>query len=323
MTTSKTNAIAPSADVTPDLVAQKSGTYGLVAEMKRTLPTGESKWEQTIRQLRKYDDTLVGWWSSDGSLPMTDTTILVHYSRSRAFVTYIQEYIKTNPEALSDRTSVIEVIRSVERAHYFSFRLEHGKISDPDLAARLTNSVQIPIQKVLVSFPNIKYYDGEPPLPLLLADLWTDFLALRAADVAYDDNLKARAIDVDVLALANEMQKAYGSRALELDERSVEFPKIATIRTALEALVRVKLALRSGEGRYRVLYKKFRKQDDVLLKFGELLGTATNVAQVESPSPPQALLFPLPDDATAPPIATQATHNGEPNPKRRTRSKKL
>jgi hypothetical protein len=103
--------------------------------------------------------------------------------------------------------------------------------------------------------------------------LWIDYLAPLAADVAYDENLKAFPVDVGAAAIADELQRAYGSQLLERDDRSVEFPSARVVRKALEALVTIKLAmaLPTGTAKYRVLYRQFN--DDILLRFASMLNT--------------------------------------------------
>src|SRR5688500_1776632 len=51
MTTSGQNVVAPSTTITPDIVAQKSESYGVVAEVKRSLPADRTKWSAHIGQL--------------------------------------------------------------------------------------------------------------------------------------------------------------------------------------------------------------------------------------------------------------------------------
>ena len=48
MTTSADNSISPSSDITPDLVAQKSQEYGIVAEAKKTLDQNQSNWNTRL-----------------------------------------------------------------------------------------------------------------------------------------------------------------------------------------------------------------------------------------------------------------------------------
>ncbi|MEA2414839.1 MAG: hypothetical protein QOI58_1496 [Thermoanaerobaculia bacterium] len=273
MTTSKANLVTPSGTVTPDIVAQKSDSYGVVAEVKRSLPSDRTKWSAHIGQIRKYDDDLTGWWTSDGRMAISDTTLLLHQTRSRAFVNVLDDERKKNAEAVGPHTSVVEFNRSDERQVNYFFRLEWGDVRDADLSGRLREGVAVPIDKVIRTFANVKFYDADPPLHSLLALLWIDYFGPLVAAVAYDENLKAFPIDVSSAAIADELQRAYGSQLLEKDERSVEFPSAKVIRRALDALVTMKLAmpLPTGTSEYRVLYRQFN--DDILLRFASMLKT--------------------------------------------------
>ncbi|HEX3071469.1 MAG TPA: hypothetical protein VHX14_23085 [Thermoanaerobaculia bacterium] len=308
MTTSKANVVTSSGTVTPDIVAQKSESYGVVAEVKRSLPSDRTKWAAHVGQIRKYDDDLTGWWTSDARMATSDTTLLLHQTRSRAFISVLDDEGKKNAEAVGPHTSVVEFNRSDERQVSYFFRLEWGDVRDADLSGRLKEGVAVPIDKVIRTFANVKFYDADPPLPSLLALLWIDYFAPLAAAVAYDENLKAFPIDVGATAIADELQRAYGSRLLERDERSVEFPGTKVVRNALNALVTIKLAmpLPTGTAQYRVLYRQFN--DDILLRFASMLKTsAEKVTEQQATLPfnePQAAI-------TAPAVTT--------SPKRKSR----
>ena len=180
---------------------------------------------------------------------------------------------------------MIEFNRSEERQVYYFFRLEFGAIQDHELAQRLKEGVAVPLEKVILSFPNVKFYDADPPIHSLLALLWIDYFTPLAAETEYDQNLKAFPINVSAAAIADELQRAYGSQLLEQDDRSVQFPTVKIVRKALEALVTIKLAmaLPNKTGEYRVLYRQFN--DDVLLRFASMLKTPAEKvdAQVELP----------------------------------------
>jgi len=285
MTTSEANVVTPSGTVTPDIVAQKSDSYGVVAEVKRSLPSDRTKWSSHVGQIRKYDDDLTGWWTSDRRMAISDTTLLLHQTRSRAFVNVLDDERKQNAEVVGPHTSVVEFNRSDERQVNYFFRLEWGDVRDADLSGRLREGVAVPIDKVIRTFANVKFYDADPPLHSLLAFLWIDYFGPLVAAVAYDENLKAFPIDVSSAAIADELQRAYGSQLLEKDERSVEFPSAKVIRRALDALVTMKLAmsLPAGTSEYRVLYRQFN--DDVLLRFASMLKTPAESVTAQTTLP--------------------------------------
>lgn len=315
MTTSKANSVKPSSDVTPDVVAQKSATYGIVAEVKRSLPADRSKWPAHVLQLRKYDDDLTGWWTKTKRIAASDTALLLHQSRSRAFISVLENERKKDTNAVGPGTSVIEFNRSEERQVYYFFRLEFGDIRDTELAERLKEGVAVPIEKVIRSFANVKFYDADPPIHSLLALLWIDYFTPLAAETEYDQNLKAFPIHVSAAAIADELQRAYGSRLLEQDERSVQFPTVKVVRKALDALVTIKLAmaLPNVTGEYRVLYRQFN--DDVLLRFASMLKTPAEKVEAQAE-------LPFEEAPSVPPVPRKPSKTRSKKPASRPRSPK-
>jgi hypothetical protein len=67
--------------------------------------------------------------------------------------------------------------------NYF-FRLEWGDVRDVDLSGRLREGVAVPIDKVIRTFANVKFYDADPPLHSLLAPWWIDYFGPLVAAVA-------------------------------------------------------------------------------------------------------------------------------------------
>jgi len=137
-------------------------------------------------------------------------------------------------------------------------------------------------------------------MPFLLKELWTDLFHAASTDVRFDEKLRAFPIAVKVSQITSELQQAYGSRRLEHDERSAEFPKQSWIREALETLVSVRLAIPgSDRDSYTVLFRRY--SEDLLEKFAELLQNQQEPAEVKGQLPlPLALLPDSVGDSTSP-----------------------
>lgn len=320
MTTSKANAVKPSSEVTPDIVAQKSEAYGVVAEVKRSLPSDRTKWQSHVSQVRKYDDDLAGWWTDDERIGDADTALLLHQSRSRAFIAVLEEERAKDAKAVGARTSVIEFNRSDERQVNYFFRLEWGEIRDAELSDRLKEGVPVPIDKVIRTFANVKFYDADPPIPSLLSLLWIDYFTPLAADTEYDQNLKAYPINVSAAVIADELQRAYGSQLLERDDRSVPFPRVNVVKRALDALVTMKLAMPvpNTTGEYRVLYRQFK--EDVLQRFASMLKTPAEKVTTQTELPfaeaPSTLPAPAPQEQAPAKSAKPAKKGAEKGAKK-------
>jgi hypothetical protein len=270
MGTSAKNRIAPSNTVTPDLVAQKSESYGITAEVKKSLPLDQDRWHRPVKQLAKYDDELIGWWTPDETMPCADTVLLLHHSRSRPFCRFLEQLQSEDPDSVGKNTTVVEFIDSREARSYYSFRLESGSIRDEELLPRLRDGVQVPLDKVVQTFPSVRFYDSQPPVAYLLTPLWMDVFPAMVDGDHYDEGLRAFKLDASVQEVTAELQKAYGSANLSQDTRSVEFPRVAWVRDAFEKLVEFKMALPPSDGSdvYQILFKTPKK--DILQRFIEL-----------------------------------------------------
>lgn len=248
-------------DVTPDLVAQRSATYGVVAEAKKSLGMDQTHWIKCIEQAAKYRQPLTGWFTPSASIDSHDSVVLIHQSRSRALAQYVDRLV-AEKKIVEPDIALVEFNQTEETASYYFFRLERGAISDVELNKSLELGKQVPLAGVLKSFPNVRYYDAPAPVPLLLSHLWTDFFPILAAEAEWDEKSRSRRVRVSVAKVTEELQLAYGSTALHQDDRSVRFPKPTWVREALERLVKFKLAKRVDEANndeYDVYHRNLKK----------------------------------------------------------------
>ncbi|MFC1620171.1 hypothetical protein ACFL45_09520 [Candidatus Neomarinimicrobiota bacterium] len=290
MLTSEKNIVNPSADITPDLVAQKSSDYGIIAEAKKSLSKDQENWLHDLTQLRKYDDDLVGWWTGDEKITTADTILLVHISRSRQFARFFSDS-QTDEIKVGPNTSIVEFSRADESTTFFFFRLEEGNISDKDLAPGLEDGIPVPLDKVLESFGTITYYDREPPIVFLVKELWLMVFPEMASGGEFDEAVKSVRFEASVSKVTKELQNAWGSGALFRDSRSREFPKIDWVRNAFNWLVDHQLAFppTANNDSYTVLYKTIK--GDVQERFIRLEVTAKKKAIPAQALKAQATLF--------------------------------
>lgn len=268
MNTSPNNLKTPSSEITPDLVAQKSKKYGIVAEAKKSLDKDQSNWTQHAERLRKYDDDLGGWWTEDEKIKNFNAVMLIHQSRGRLFRDFLENCKSADPNSVGQNTCVVEFNESPELDPFYFFRLEFGDIQDTELNKNLYEGTQVPLESVKMSFTNTKYYDAEPPMVNLLTDMWTDSFPSRLDEAESDEQRRSKIIRVTISEVTEELQKGYGSQALYMDDRSGEFPRQKWIRKAFDRLISYGLAnYDEATDEYAIFFKPF--SGDVRIRFAE------------------------------------------------------
>ena len=258
MKSSKDNLISPDCVLTPDIVIQRQKDLGYVVEVKKSLPMDKREWEEVSDQIIKYDDELIGWWDSKNEkISFPCIVLLIHISRSRDFTDFFLEYLKTKNIHLKNCFSIIEFTRADERIHYYLLRKQFGEIQDTEINNRLYSGISVPIEKVVVSYGNQKFYDSEPPcVEYTMAILWQDiFNSMRGQ--SFDKKMKAYPIDVSIHSLTDEIQKLYGAKSSS--SRDVEFPTISWIKRAMDTFVNMNHAEKFDDDKYRVYFKLLRE----------------------------------------------------------------
>lgn len=258
MTTSENNLIIKSVEVTPDIVIQRSPSLGYVVEIKRSLPKDTREWKNVVEQIIKYDDNLIGWWNlEDESITNQCVVLLIHHARSRNFVDFFADYIKTNNIQPHNDVSIVEFQRSDEGVQFYFLRKEYGKIKSEEIDQKLYSGIQIPIEKVIVTYGNQQFNDCEPPfVEYTMSILWQQiFNSIKGPKI--DPKLKSYPIDINVNLLTEELQKINGS--MGNSHREVKFPHIGWIRAAMDAFVDLEYAIKTDDDNYRVYFKYIRE----------------------------------------------------------------
>lgn len=271
MTTSASNVISPNQDITPDTVIQILDDLGFIVEAKISLPADENHWGGILNQIKKYDDDLTGWWKQDEHINNHNVILLLHMSRSVSFKKYRDVLIENGDYESSDSVWGIEFVLSRQRQEYILFRTcwEANNMYNCNLSNRLEIGVNLPIEAVKFSYGNIKFYDSKPEPEYLLSIIWQDILTPWKREVEFNKQLNCYLIETDIQTITNELQKSYGSIALQRscnidrnDEREIEYPKGSWVKEALEILIKLGFASKDSEDNYTIFFRELRLRRD-------------------------------------------------------------
>ncbi|MBE0410774.1 MAG: hypothetical protein IBX69_13705 [Anaerolineales bacterium] len=254
MDTSPNNRIMPDHYVTPDIVIQRTQNLGYVVEAKKSLPVNQDYWQKTVFQLLKYDDDLLGWWTNDELMETTCLILLLHQPRSFDFRKYLEDYLDKESIEFKNKCSIVEFNRSSEVKEFIFLRKYWGSICDESISSGLESGKDVPVEKVLVSYGEKKFYDSEPIIEYIMVILWQDLFTDMKTGVEYNEAHKAWLLNINIDDLTVELQKLFGSESNEY--REIKYPKTSWVRKAMDAFVKIKLAKKANNGKdYKVLFK--------------------------------------------------------------------
>lgn len=267
MSTSPKNKILPNSQITPDVVIQLAKNLGYSVEAKYSMPKDPSHWEDDIKQLLKYDDTLQGWWTKDEYIPDHCTVMLIEQGRVVKFVEHLKKWINKNKLSFGKTTSIVRFSKSDNAKPYYYLQSDWGNILDKDLSNRLKYGEKIPIEKVVATYGTKKFYDTEPPaVEFTMSIIWQDILTQEAPNSKYDKKFGGIPLYVNLDNLTSEIQKLYGQESNSA--RDVEFPRKDWIQSAMEEFINIGLARRLYNNPngydYLVIFKQIKKE---LLEF--------------------------------------------------------
>lgn len=266
MDTSSANTISPNNIITPDLVVQKQKHFRVVGEVKHSW-AAVGDWDENLRQMVKYDDDLVGWWSSSERAPDGhDLALLVHSSQAVKVSDFIDEKLKKKELSFGRNLAVVGYQRIEQVQQFIQLRREHGNFRDKTFDKRLREVVSVGVDKIV--WRDKRFYDYPPPMAYLLQMLWDDVF-----DSLADNSPKVLGrpyveTAVTVENLTSQLQLFYGFTGD--GKRNPGIPKSQWTREALELLIRMKLAHKDEDkDRYVIHYRRLR--GDKLERFGKLI----------------------------------------------------
>ena len=286
MTTSQQNAVTPNVEVTPDCVIQTDLRNGLIAETKLSLPRDDSNWDEDIQQLVKYDDDLIGWWTTDEKIELHDIVALIPLSRAVQFADKIEKAIADGELSFERNLAIVGFFKQSSVREFITLKREWGKLSDAGLDRRLRLSRLIRMDHLIFGYRDRKFIDHKPPMAYLLQIIWDYLFSRYASDANRDEANKWILIETTVGQVTKDLQEFYGYKSA--GTRSPEIPRYSWVREALDALVKFKIADRGAkQDAYRVKYK--RSNRDTLKKFGRLVAKLQTVRSSQSASSELAL----------------------------------
>jgi len=269
MKTSSNNKVSPDTQITPDFVVQES-MYGVIGEITYSLAPAETGWLEKLKQLRKYDDDLLGWWTPTEKLPSHDIACLVQFSRMVLVSDILAKHRRKRKSDLKfERNLAIVGFNRSSGAtqEYMSLIKNSGELSDKTISERLRKSVQVPLERLVIEYHDKKFVDFEPPMAYLLQILWENLFTSYMDEFPYDEARKYTPIRITVDRVTDDLQKAYGFSST--GPRSPEVPKKSWIRKALDHLVVFGFATKTDD-EYTIKYRRIRRGDPIT-RFGKLI----------------------------------------------------
>ena len=255
--------------VTPDLGVLLPDGNGVLGEVKRSFPLDTKFWLDDFKQLMAYDDDLSGWPNASQKVSAHDIVLLLHQSRAVKVNKYLAEELDKKEIQFARPFSIVEFNRSSQGKEYFFFRNVSGNVSDINLAARLEEGINVPMEIYLVQYSTIKLYDSTPPLPYLLELIWTHVVAVKVTSTpGYKIPAKKQKvkIDLDLDEISERLEKNFSFHGLQKGHADTRQPRVlkdTAIQQACAALVKFGDAVWTDNTKTK-LTVSFVKRDDVL-----------------------------------------------------------
>jgi hypothetical protein len=227
----------------------------------------EEWWDRHVRQLQKYDDDLIGWWTDDERLgDDSNTILLVSLEKSVKFRKHVEEAIRDGV-SFKKPIAFVGFMQTGTPEESVLFQLDWGKINNRQLNDALEDRKLIPLERFVASLGPLKFYDSPPPVEYMMEVLWNQLFNDLKISVKMDERTKTWPISISIPGITSDLQRLYGQVHDPRDLREVSFPNIAWVREAIEHFEVLGLAKREDLDNYTILFKNLR--GDLLERFSK------------------------------------------------------
>ena len=252
---------AGGAVVTPDMILEvgegRGGAgYRAVGEIKSSFPQYRSAIDQMVRQVRHYDGELVGWGdeAASGGRDRRDDHDVVIVARSK----HAPDFATGIPAALGEKGIEIKSSLSVISMEHedgsdgvdrFFLKRLSGTISHSKADDALGRGWSINAGDLMDKIASTKFYDSRPPMPYIMSVLWSQAFS----GMVHAKKLKILRMKAEVL-IDVEVGRAHRLVSRLAPSSNPGCVKRAWVKDAMEGLVAIGLAERTGRDKYRVRY---------------------------------------------------------------------
>ena len=268
-------------EITPDLVIKLEKLFGIIAEVKNSLPKEQNYWTKSFNQLSQYDGNLKGWNEEDKEQVSHDLILLVP-NRLRVVVEdYITKKVNDGDIDFKRNFAAVSYHREDKAKTFYYFCRFYGQISDSKKDEELRKIAQVPSDIILPTY-NYFFCDEKPPLPYTMSNVWSyvsDYLDQDALIEKHDIHIvfEASQLIYDIKAanspvIINMSQDEY---KIEDDPRNPSYPKAEWIKEALDELIKLEYFEKNEDnGKYSIPLKKYRRVRDSLEVFKKKIAQA-------------------------------------------------
>jgi hypothetical protein len=251
-------------DCTPDLVIQIDQNEGVVGEAKLLIcKNEEERWEKYIRQAKKYDNELIGWWTPDETIERSSIVLITEISYSSAIRNFFKDKIDSGKVNFVHPFVITEFCRQQRSRETLFLRTIYENLPTA-LSKEFNEGKDLSLEKLVFENKEKKFYDAEPSdIEYIMDILWQNIFNQESLNTqngmsSYDSKEKVWRISLNINELTKNVQKLYGS--VGGSNREVEYPRKTWIKKALDSFVKIGLALHGPtDNEYIILFKRFSR----------------------------------------------------------------
>ena len=259
---------AASRKVNPDAIFQCDGdTRGVVCEIKSSLPRGLSPRPDLGEQIGKYAEIREGWKTNTGRIEGHSVLLLVRRADMGRACDMIYGAAGGGPvpaESLCLGHWEQAKARGPGAGDVIRLSREMGSTGCEYFDGRLDDGIEIPVEDTLAGYERRRFVRADPPDLYMLTTLYQNVLPGIAGD---SDGCRT----VSIEGLGDRMAEYYASWSGLEGERGQVRPR--WIRRALDTLLRMGLANRLPDGRYRISPPPRRQRDVMDFLLDRLCGS--------------------------------------------------
>ena len=245
-----------SSEIRPDIILQYGNRRGILCEVKTSFPSDDVHLLQSLKQIEKYSQNVVGWDSADRKVDDHDIILFCYIIDSERVSSKIQEWLGNGSLNISKSLCVCEwgtLVSPKIGRDIILIRKRFGNINCEELNNMLQNSIIIDQEMLTVEYEKCKFTRRDPPVEYTMSELWVNvFPAINAEPEDFETVVE------EVFKIAREYYISWAHIEGEFTQIRKRW-----IKRALDSFCEIGLAEQISEDseRYRIFRSKQIQKD--------------------------------------------------------------
>lgn len=161
-------------EIRPDVVLQYDSNSGALCEIKTSFPIPDSLLLETLKQLEKYGQPVIGWGTNDLTVQHHDVMLFCDILDINRILPKIREWLDNGQLKIPENLVVCEwgIVQSPKIGDVILVRKRWGNARSEELNSLFNEDWVIDLRTLIIAYEKCRFTRKEPPVEYTMEQIW-------------------------------------------------------------------------------------------------------------------------------------------------------